>query len=66
MTDRELMQQGDNIFIGGVIFVFLFCVFVSVLGVSDRNGQTEREFREACSKVNGTAVWNKKYWECLK
>ena len=56
----------DNIFIGGVIFVFLFCVFVSVLGVSDRNGQTEREFREACAKVNGTPVWNKKYWECLK
>ena len=57
----------DDIFIGGVIFFCLFCVFVSLLGgVSDRNGQTEREFREACAKVNGTAVWNKKYWECLK
>ena len=60
------MNRDDISLIGGVIFVFLFCVFVSLLGFSDRNGQTEREFREACAKVNGTAVWNKKYWECLK
>ena len=33
---------------------------------SNQSERTEREFKEACAKVNGIAVWNRKYWECLK
>lgn len=28
--------------------------------------RNERAFRAECEAVNGKAVWNNKYWECLK
>ena len=53
------------------IAIFLLATLVSgffaLLGASSGESErTEREFKEACAKVNGTAVWNRKYWECLK
>lgn len=52
-------------------YALLICFFVSgflwLLGQSSiQSNRIERDFREACAKVNGTAVWNNKYWECLK
>ncbi len=57
------------IFIGIVLgFVaFGFIGFVALIKASnsqwDRN---EQAFRAECEAVNGRAVWNNKYWECLK
>ena len=28
--------------------------------------RNEQAFRAACAEVKGVAVWNNKYWECLK
>ena len=49
------------------------CVVSIVIGAtamlkasSSQWERNERAFREACMAVNGTAVWNNKYWECLK
>jgi len=45
----------------------LVCGFFALLGADyGENERIEREFKEACAKVNGIAVWNRKYWECLK
>jgi len=54
--------------IGAALIIVSFIAgFVWMLGQSaSQSGRIERDFREACAKVNGTAVWNKKYWECLK
>lgn len=53
---------GPGFFIGFVITGFLW-----LLGQSSiQRDRIERDFREACAKVNGTAVWNNKYWECLR
>ena len=53
---------GPGFFIGFVITGFLWLIGQS----SNQSNRIERDFREACAKVNGTAVWNNKYWECLK
>ena len=34
--------------------------------VEARNKQTSQAFMEACESTGGKAVWNFKYWECLK
>jgi uncharacterized membrane protein len=34
--------------------------------VEARNQQTTDAFKEACESTGGKAVWNFKYWECLK
>lgn len=31
-----------------------------------RYEQLHREFKETCLDVGGKAVWNGRYWECLK
>ena len=31
-----------------------------------RYEQLHREFKETCLDAGGKAVWNGKYWECLK
>jgi len=53
---------GPGFFIGFFITGFLWFIGQS----SNQSNRIERDFREACAKVNGTAVWNNKYWECLK
>ena len=51
----------------GFLIGFFITGFLWLLGQSSiQRNQIERDFREACAKVNGTAVWNNKYWECLK
>jgi len=50
-----------------LLLVSFISGFFALLGASSGESErTEREFKEACAKVNGTAVWNRKYWECLK
>jgi hypothetical protein len=50
-----------------LLLVSFISGFFALLGASSgQNERTEREFKEACAKVNGVAVWNRKYWECLK
>ena len=47
--------------------IFLITGFLWAFGqLSNQSNRIERDFKEACAKVNGTAVWNRKYWECLK
>jgi hypothetical protein len=53
--------------IAAVLFVATVVMLaVGFLNSPDQPSKIERDFREACAKVNGTAVWNNKYWECLK
>ena len=50
-----------------LLLVSFISGFFALLGASSGESErTEREFKEACAKVNGIAVWNRKYWECLK
>jgi hypothetical protein len=52
---------------GALIIISIIAGFVWMLGQSSsQSHRIERDFREACAKVNGMAVWNNKYWECLK
>jgi hypothetical protein len=58
-----------SIFIGVVaaIVVSVAMGFAAMLNASNNQWErNERAFREACGAVNGKAVWNNKYWECLK
>ena len=54
----------------GVMAGFLVAVVMGAVAmVRAANAQwerNERAFRAECEAVNGRAVWNNKYWECLK
>ncbi len=57
------------IFIGIVLgFVaFGFIGFVALINAANsQRERNEQAFRAECEAVNGRAVWNNKYWECLK
>ena len=59
----------EAIFIGAMIGIFVGLIMGAVTLFNAGEKQSERtrlEFREACEAVNGKAVWNNKYWECLK
>lgn len=61
------MTQG--FFIGAVlaVVVMLFMGVASLIKEgSSQAERTEQTFRAECAAVNGRAVWNNKYWECLK
>jgi hypothetical protein len=50
-----------------LVFLVGLCGFFWLVEQSTiQSDRVNRDFREACAKVNGTAVWNNKYWECLK
>ena len=48
-----------------LLAVSIISGFFALTEVADERKRIEQEFKEACAKVNGLAVWNKK-WECLK
>lgn len=54
----------------GVVTAFVVSIVTGgVAMVKDANAQWERNenaFRAECTAVGGRAVWNNKYWECLK
>lgn len=63
----------------GILFVFailaatgivVFALDVAGIQTASNSrhemGPHEQLFRETCSKVGGTTVWNKRNWECLK
>lgn len=59
----------EAIFIGLVtgIVVGLIMGAATLFKAGETQSQkTRREFKEVCESVHGTAVWNNKYWECLK
>jgi ABC-type transporter Mla subunit MlaD len=53
---------------------FAVLVIVSAVGTavalitwgSDGSKRTAAEFRAACTEARGNAVWNGRYWECLR
>lgn len=57
------------VFVGVVAGALVAVVMGAVAMVRAANAQwerNERAFRAECEAVNGRAVWNNKYWECLK
>jgi len=54
----------------GVIAAIVVSLIAAGVGffreVEARNQQTTQAFKEACESMGGKAVWNYKYWECLK
>lgn len=50
---------------GMVVSVFIGAYKLIAAGNAQAN-KTEQTFRAECLAVNGRAVWNNKYWECLK
>ena len=41
--------------------------FVALVKAGNRQAErTEQTFKAECEAVNGRAVWNNRYWECLK
>jgi hypothetical protein len=45
------------------ILLILAAIAMPLFGVKSK---TETEFTEACQKVGGTPVWDRKQWQCLK
>ena len=61
--------MNQAIFVGVVAGVVVAIVMGGVAMVKAANAQWERNenaFRAECTAVGGRAVWNNKYWECLK
>lgn len=57
------------VFVGVVAGSLVAVVMGAVAMLKAANSQwerNERAFRAECEAVNGRAVWNNKYWECLK
>lgn len=57
------------VFVGVMAGSLVAVVIGAVAMVRAANAQwerNERAFRAECEAVNGRAVWNNKYWECLK
>lgn len=57
------------IFISVVIGAAVGTLVAGIIFLKTAEGRYEqlhREFRETCLDVGGKAVWNGKYWECLK
>ena len=54
---------------GGWIIVFVVFIYGTIFLYEKGNEQLKRTaqaFRAECEAINGRAVWNNKYWECLK
>ena len=49
-----------------VIVVVVSAVAMAIQAGSDAHDKTASNFRAACAEAKGNAVWNGKYWECLK
>ena len=55
--------------IGGWISMFVVFIYGIILLYekgSEQSKRTAQAFRAECEAINGRAVWNNKYWECLK
>jgi hypothetical protein len=54
----------------GFILALLVGIGLGFVGmmqdVSNQKERNEKAFLAECAAVNGRAVWNHKYWECLK
>lgn len=59
------MKQTIFIAVVAVSILTLAFTLVAKAGNAQAN-RTEQTFRAECAAVNGKAVWNNKYWECLK
>ena len=52
----------ENVFLG--LMVALVVGIAAMLMFSDAD--TAKDFNAKCQAAHGQAVWNGKYWECLK
>lgn len=54
--------------VGLGILVLVIAVFVIALALWAGKSweRTAEQFQAACVEARGTAVWNGKYWECLR
>lgn len=48
-----------------IVVMAVFCLLGLVFMFSGFIRQ-ESAYKAACEKISGTAVWNGRYWECLK
>jgi len=61
------MKPESFVFVVAGLLVCLVIAFVALIMAGNRQSErTQQAFVEACSSVGGKAVWNNKYWECLK
>ena len=54
-----------GISLGGMV-ILIFSLVAALKASGDQWERDAQAFRAACDKVKGVAVWNNKYWECLK
>lgn len=52
--------------LAGIVFGLITGCVALVQEVEARNKQTSDAFKQACESAGGKAVWNFKYFECLK
>ena len=52
--------------VGCAVVASLGLLFWMISGSIEQAERTKAEFVAACDAVHGTAVWNRKHWECLK
>jgi hypothetical protein len=50
----------------GVVVALTLGFVTLVRTANESTRQTEAAFKLACESTGGKAVWNFKYWECLK
>lgn len=49
-----------------VVAVVVGAVVAMISWGSEGSKRTAAEFQAACTEARGNAVWNGKYWECLR
>jgi hypothetical protein len=64
MIDK--MEREYAIGVAVVVLVVVGAVGATVIWGSEGSKRTATEFRAACTEARGNAVWNGKYWECLR
>ena len=52
--------------VAGILFSLVTGGVALFRDVEARNQQITQAFKETCESTGGKAVWNYKYWECLK
>lgn len=67
MTLREAVKEATLVFVG------VFLLFTMVAGgvalfkwIDHEQQRIALEFKETCEAKSGQAVWNGRYWECLR
>ena len=64
MMDR--LEREYAIGLWAMVLVIAVFVVAMILWAGKGWERTAEQFQAVCTETQGTAVWNGKYWECLR